>query len=93
VGRPRVGAHLLDGGGSAIDTSSAMGKFFLIVMASASELEGNQISERTSAVVQHNLLLAKRRSKPGAAGKAFTYRAFVALVRRAFRSCRNRGPI
>lgn len=51
--RAGVGVHLLDLGGSAIDTSSAMGKFFLTVMAGAAELERNQISERTSAVLQH----------------------------------------
>jgi DNA invertase Pin-like site-specific DNA recombinase len=51
--RRRIALHLLDLGGSAIDTSSAMGKFFLTVMAGAAELERNQISERTSAVLQH----------------------------------------
>jgi site-specific DNA recombinase len=51
--RAGVGLHLLDLGGSAIDTSSAMGKFFLTVMAGAAELERNQISERTSAVLRH----------------------------------------
>lgn len=51
--RAGVGVHLLDLGGSAIDTSSAMGKFFLTVMAGAAELERNQISERTSAVLRH----------------------------------------
>ncbi len=48
-----MGLHLPDLGGSAIDTSSAIGKFFLTVMAGAAELERNQISERTSAVLQH----------------------------------------
>jgi site-specific DNA recombinase len=51
--RAGVGLHLLDLGGSAIDTSSAMGKFVLTVMAGAAELERNQISERTSAVLRH----------------------------------------
>ncbi len=51
--RAGVALHLLDLGGSAIDTSTAAGKFFLTVMAGAAELERNQISERTSAVLRH----------------------------------------
>ncbi len=51
--RGGVGLHLLDIGSSAIDTSSAAGKFFLTVMAGAAELERNQIAERTSAVMRH----------------------------------------
>jgi DNA invertase Pin-like site-specific DNA recombinase len=51
--RAGVALHLIDLGGSAVDTSSAAGKFFLTVMAGAAELERNQISERTSAVLQH----------------------------------------
>jgi len=51
--RAGVALHLIDLGGSAVDTSSAAGKFFLTVMAGAAELERNQISERTSSVLQH----------------------------------------
>jgi site-specific DNA recombinase len=51
--RAGVALHLIDLGGSAIDTSTAAGKFFLTVMAGAAELERNQISERTSAVLRH----------------------------------------
>ena len=51
--RAGVGVHLLDLRGTAIDTSTAAGKFFLTVMAGAAELERNQISERTSSVLQH----------------------------------------
>jgi DNA invertase Pin-like site-specific DNA recombinase len=47
--------HLLDLGGQAVDTSSAMGRFFLTVMAGAAELERNQIRERTSAAMQHKI--------------------------------------
>lgn len=51
----RVGAalHLIDLGGQAVDTSSAMGRFFLTVMAGAAELERNQIRERTAAAMAH----------------------------------------
>lgn len=45
--RAGIALHLLDLGGSALDTSSAMGRFFLTVMAGAGELERNQIRERT----------------------------------------------
>ena len=48
-----VALHLVDIGGSAVDTSSAMGRFFLTVMAGAAELERNQIRERTSMAMKH----------------------------------------
>lgn len=48
-----VSLHLVDLGGQAVDTSSAMGRFFLTVMAGAAELERNQIRERTSAALAH----------------------------------------
>lgn len=50
-----VSLHLLDLGGQAIDTSSAMGRFFLTVMAGAAELERNQIAERTSSTLAYKL--------------------------------------
>ena len=48
-----VALHLVDIGGSAVDTSSAMGRFFLTVMAGAAELERNQVRERTSMAMKH----------------------------------------
>jgi DNA invertase Pin-like site-specific DNA recombinase len=48
-----VALHLVDMGGQAVDTSSAMGRFFLTVMAGAAELERNQVRERTSMAMQH----------------------------------------
>jgi len=48
-----VALHLLDLGGQALDTSSAMGRFFLTVMAGAAELERNQIRERTRTALAH----------------------------------------
>jgi DNA invertase Pin-like site-specific DNA recombinase len=47
-----VGVHLVDLGGQAVNTSSAMGRFFLTVMAGAAELERNQVRERTSIAMQ-----------------------------------------
>ena len=51
--RKGVALHLVDLGGQAVDTSSAMGRFFLTVMAGAAELERNQIRERTRAALAH----------------------------------------
>lgn len=42
-----VALHLVDMGGQAIDTSTAMGRFFLTVMGGAAEMERNLICERT----------------------------------------------
>jgi len=40
-------------GGQALNTASAMGRFFLNVMAGFAELEHNLIAERTAAAVAH----------------------------------------
>jgi len=48
-----VALHLVDLGGQAVDTSTAMGRFFLTVMAGCAELERNQIRERTATAMQH----------------------------------------
>ena len=52
-----VGLHLLDMGGSAIDTSSAMGKMFLTMAAGFAEMERNLAGERTAVA------LARKKSK------------------------------
>jgi site-specific DNA recombinase len=48
-----VALHLIDMGGQAIDTSTAMGRFFLTVMAGAAEMERNLVRERTRAAMAH----------------------------------------
>lgn len=48
-----IAVHFIDLGGQAVDTRSAMGRFFLTVMAAVAELERNQIGERTAAVKAH----------------------------------------
>jgi site-specific DNA recombinase len=48
-----VSVHFVDLGGAALDTSSAMGKFFLNIMAAVVEMERNLIAERVSAAIQH----------------------------------------
>ncbi len=51
--RASVALHLIDLGGQAVDTSSAMGRFFLTVMAGAAEMERNLVSERTSTALAY----------------------------------------
>ncbi|RJQ55924.1 MAG: recombinase family protein [Actinobacteria bacterium] len=48
-----VSLHLVDMGGQALNTGSAMGRFFLGMMAGFAELERNLIAERTSAALTH----------------------------------------
>lgn len=51
--RAGVALHLVDMGGQAIDTSSAIGRMFLTMMAGFAEFERNVIGERTRAVLRH----------------------------------------
>ncbi len=44
-----VDLHLISLGGQAVDTSTAMGRFFLTIMAGVAEMERNLIVERTTA--------------------------------------------
>lgn len=48
-----VALHLVDMGGQTINTASAMGRFFLSMMAGFAELERNLIAERTSTALTH----------------------------------------
>ncbi len=48
-----VGLHLLEFNGQTLDTTSAMGRFFLTVIGGIAELESGQISERTKVVMKH----------------------------------------
>lgn len=48
-----IAVHFIDLGGQAVDTRTAMGKFFLTIMASCAELELNTIRDRTRAALQH----------------------------------------
>lgn len=48
-----VALHLVDMGGQTVDTSTAMGRFFLTVMAGAAELERGMVRERTAAAMAH----------------------------------------
>jgi DNA invertase Pin-like site-specific DNA recombinase len=48
-----VDIHILDQNGGTLDTSNAMGRFFLTTIASLAELERGQISERTKFAMKH----------------------------------------
>jgi DNA invertase Pin-like site-specific DNA recombinase len=51
--RRGVALHLVDLGGATVDTSTAMGRFFLTVLAGAAEMERTLIRERTRAALAH----------------------------------------
>jgi DNA invertase Pin-like site-specific DNA recombinase len=48
-----IGLHVMDMGGAAIDTRSAMGRFFFSITAAYAEMERRQIGERTAIALQH----------------------------------------
>lgn len=51
--RTGVSLHLLDMGGSAVDTKSPAGRFMLTVLAGAAEWERRRIGERTREALAH----------------------------------------
>jgi DNA invertase Pin-like site-specific DNA recombinase len=58
-----VSLHLVDLGGQTLDTSTAMGRFFLTVMAGAAELERNLIGERTTEAMAYKRTQGHRISR------------------------------
>jgi DNA invertase Pin-like site-specific DNA recombinase len=46
-----IALHLVDMGGTSLNTASAMGRFFLSMMAGVAELERNLIAERTATAL------------------------------------------
>ena len=49
--RSGVALHVVDLGGNAIDTTSAAGRFMLVVLAGAAEMERNLTRERTRSAM------------------------------------------
>jgi len=49
--RDGIGLHVVDLGGNAIDTTSAAGRFMLVVLAGAAEMERNLTRERTKSAM------------------------------------------
>lgn len=52
--------HLVDLGGQAVNTGSAVGRFFLGMLAGVAELERSLISERVSMALQHKIAKGER---------------------------------
>lgn len=48
-----IALHLVDMGGTSMNTASAMGRMFLTLMAAVAELERNLVAERTASVLAH----------------------------------------
>jgi len=48
-----IALHLVDMGGTAVNTASAMGRLLITLMSGFAELERNMIGERTAAALQH----------------------------------------
>lgn len=59
-----VAMHLVDLGGQAVNTGSAIGRFFLGMLAGVAELERNLIAERTSAALRHKVAKGERVGAP-----------------------------
>lgn len=55
-----VALHFVDMGGQAVDTSTAMGGFFLLMMAGMAEWELATIRERTRTALQHKKVRGER---------------------------------
>jgi DNA invertase Pin-like site-specific DNA recombinase len=49
--KSRIALHVIDLGGNAIDTTSAAGRFMLVVLAGAAEMERNLTRERTKSAM------------------------------------------
>ena len=49
--RSGIALHVVDLGGNAIDTTSAAGRFMLVVLAGAAEMERNLTRERTRSAL------------------------------------------
>ncbi len=49
--RKNIALHVVDLGGNAIDTTSAAGRFMLVVLAGAAEMERNLTRERTKSAM------------------------------------------
>jgi DNA invertase Pin-like site-specific DNA recombinase len=51
--KAKCGLHILDMGGNAVDTRTAMGKMFFVMAAAFAEMEKNLAGERTSNALVH----------------------------------------
>jgi DNA invertase Pin-like site-specific DNA recombinase len=58
--RRSVALHLVDLGGQAVDTGSAVGRFFFLMLAGVAEMERNLVRERTRMAMRHQKSLGRR---------------------------------
>jgi DNA invertase Pin-like site-specific DNA recombinase len=92
-----IALHLVDMGGQTLDTSTAMGRFFLTVMAGAAELERGLVIERTTTAMAHKKALGQRVGdipygyQLADDGKTLEEDAGEQALINAVRSARNRG--
>jgi DNA invertase Pin-like site-specific DNA recombinase len=56
----KVALHLVDMGGQAVDTGSAVGRFFFLMLAGLAEMERNLVRERTKAALAHQAAQGRR---------------------------------
>ena len=52
--------HLVDLGGQPVDTGSAVGRFFFLMLVGVAEMERNLIRERTKAALAHEAARGRR---------------------------------
>ena len=62
--RGGIAMHLVDMGGQAVNTASAVGRFFLGMLAGVAELERNLIAERTSTALRFKISKGERVGAP-----------------------------
>ena len=92
-----VALHLVDIGGQTLDTSTAMGRFFLTVMAGAAELERNLVAERTTEAMAYKRAQGERVGEVpygftvSADGKTLVSDATEQVLVGAIREARQRG--
>jgi site-specific DNA recombinase len=96
--KKNIALHLVDLGGQTLDTSSAMGRFFLTVMAGAAELERNLIRERTSEAMGYVRSQGRKTGGDvpygyavGVDGKTLVAQEQEQAMLEAIRSARQRG--
>lgn len=66
-----VSLHLIDLGGSSLDTSSAVGRLFLTMLAGTAEMERSLIAERTSSALKHKARKGEKVSSIAPLGFSF----------------------
>jgi len=94
-----IAVHFVDLGGQAVDSQTAMGKFFLSIMASCAELELGNIRDRTRAALQHKRMRGDRLGTtplgfrtPGPGAPLEPNERELATVRRLLELCGQEMP-